>query len=106
MNIGFMIFELVVQVFAFVTSVGYHLGLKQGRKPASLAFSEGFKYSFFEWIARTTCLREFATTFVKTVAKRCEKSTRQLLSGPLTLEFGLLKPPVEPIYRKQAVMMR
>jgi hypothetical protein len=37
MNIGFMIFELVVQVFAFVTYVGYHLGLKQGRKPASLA---------------------------------------------------------------------
>ena len=51
MNIGFMIFELVVQVFAFVTYVGYHLGLKQGRKPASLAFSEGLTYSFLEWIA-------------------------------------------------------
>src|SRR5260370_19778667 len=37
MNIGFMIFELVVQVFAFVTYVGYHLGLKQCRKPASVA---------------------------------------------------------------------
>jgi len=37
MNIEFMIFELVVRVLAFVTYVGYHLGLRQGRKPASLA---------------------------------------------------------------------
>ena len=70
MNIGFMIFELVVQVFAFVTYVGYHLGLKQGRKPASLAFSGDFKYSFFEWIARNNLPSRVRDNFCQ---NRCKK---------------------------------
>ena len=50
-----MIFELVVQVFAFVTYVGYHLGLKQGRKPASLAALPHVRSAFATGSNSTHC---------------------------------------------------